>query len=87
MGKWLWARTIGSTLLGEGLDSLIFISLAFFGVIPNSSLISAIITQWLIKSTYETIITPATYLVVNYLKRVEKVDYYDDKTDFNPIKI
>ncbi|MFC2064821.1 queuosine precursor transporter [Chloroflexota bacterium] len=86
-GKWLWARTIGSTLLGQGLDSLVFISIAFFGMIPNSSLVSAVITQWLIKSTYETIITPVTYLVVNFLKRVEKVDYYDDETDFNPLKI
>jgi len=86
-GRWLWVRTIGSTLLGEGLDSMVFISIAFFGVIPNSSLVSAAITQWAIKSTYETIITPVTYLVVNHLKKVENVDFFDDKTDFNPLKI
>lgn len=86
-GKYLWMRTIGSTLVGEGLDSLIFITVAFFGLIPTSSLVSSILTQWIIKSAYETVITPVTYLVVNFLKKKENLDFFDEKTNFNPLKI
>jgi uncharacterized integral membrane protein (TIGR00697 family) len=86
-GKWLWLRTIGSTLVGEGLDSIVFISIAFAGTIPGNGLLTAIVTQWLIKSTYEAAATPLTYLVVNFLKRTEGLDVFDRTTDFNPLKM
>ena len=78
-------RTIGSTLIGEGLDTLIFISVAFWGIIPPSLLFSAILTQWVFKVLYEVIATPFTYLVVGFLKRRENLDTYDYRTDFNPL--
>jgi uncharacterized integral membrane protein (TIGR00697 family) len=84
-GRWLWLRTIGSTLVGQGLDSLVFITLAFVGTIPPSALLVAIVTQWLAKSIYEAAATPITYAVVNFLKRKEKMDYYDHDTKFNPL--
>jgi uncharacterized integral membrane protein (TIGR00697 family) len=86
-GRWLWTRTIGSTLVGEGLDSLVFITLAFVGTIPLSGLASAIVTQWLAKSTYEAAVTPLTYIVVTFLKRREGIDVYDRETQFNPLLI
>lgn len=86
-GKWLWVRTIGSTLVGQGFDSIIFISVAFIGSIPAAGLISAIVTQWLMKSTYEAVATPLTYGVVNFLKKVEGIDVFDRDTDFNPLKV
>ena len=85
-GRWLWIRTIGSTLVGEGLDSLIFITVAFAGL-PNFDLPTAIITQWLIKVAYEVIATPLTYLVVGFLKRSEGMDVYDRHTRFNPLAV
>lgn len=86
-GRWLWARTIGATVVGQGLDSLVFISAVFAGVIPLDALASAIVTQWLFKVAYEMIATPLTYAVVNWLKRVESLDVYDRGTDFNPLKM
>jgi hypothetical protein len=86
-GKWLWARTIGSTLVGEGFDSIIFITVAFAGSIPGAGLVSAIVTQWLLKSVYEALATPLTYGVVNFLKKVEGMDVFDRDTDFNPLKV
>jgi uncharacterized integral membrane protein (TIGR00697 family) len=86
-GRWLWLRTIGSTLVGQGLDSLVFITLAFVGTIPPSALLLAIVTQWLAKSIYEAAATPITYAVVNFLKRKEKMDFYDHDTRFNPLLI
>jgi uncharacterized integral membrane protein (TIGR00697 family) len=86
-GRWLWMRTIGSTLVGQGLDSLVFISLAFVGAIPIHALSQAIVTQWLAKSAYEAAVTPFTYLVVNFLKRKEGMDTYDYDTRFNPLLI
>lgn len=83
-GRWLWSRTIGSTLVGQGLDSLVFIAIAFAGVIPSSALIAAIITQWLVKSAYEALATPVTYAVVAALKRKEGLDVYDTETRFLP---
>lgn len=83
-GRWLWSRTIGSTLVGEGLDSLVFVTIAFMGEIPIQQLASAIVTQWLVKSAYEAAVTPLTYLVVNFLKRSEGIDVYDYSTRFNP---
>jgi uncharacterized integral membrane protein (TIGR00697 family) len=84
-GRWLWTRTIGSTLVGEGLDSLVFMTLAFVGTIPAGVLLSAILTQWLVKSAYEAVVTPLTYIVVNFLKRKEGLDVFDYGTRFNPL--
>jgi len=86
-GRWLWTRTIGSTLVGQGLDSVVFITLAFAGTIPLAGLASAIVAQWLAKSAYEAAATPATYWVVNFLKRQEGLDVYDTDTDFNPLAL
>ena len=86
-GRWLWSRTIGSTLVGQGLDSLAFVFVAFIGTIPLRGLIAAIVAQWLFKSIYEAAATPFTYLVVNALKRREGIDVYDRDTDFNPLPI
>jgi hypothetical protein len=84
-GRWLWTRTIGSTLVGEGLDTLIFISIAFWGIIPANMILTAILTQWIFKVTYEIVATPFTYLVVGFLKRRENLDTYDYQTNFSPI--
>lgn len=84
-GRWLWTRTIGSTLVGEGLDTIIFISIAFWGVIPTQVLLTLILTQWTFKVLYEIIATPFTYLVVGFLKRQENLDTYDHQTNFSPI--
>jgi queuosine precursor transporter len=86
-GRFLWSRTIGSTLVGQGLDSLVFIVLAFAGTIPASAMLVAVVTQWLVKSLYETLATPLTYIVVNRLKRVESLDVYDRDTSFNPLLV
>jgi len=83
-GRRLWVRTIGSTLVGQAADSAIFITIAFVGLVPPVALAAMAVTQWLAKSLYEAILTPLTYLVVGYLKRVEQVDVYDEGTDFNP---
>jgi len=84
-GRWLWTRTIGSTLVGEGLDSLVFMTLAFAGTMPAGGLLSAILTQWLVKSGYEAVVTPLTYIVVNFLKRKEGLNVFDYDTRFNPL--
>jgi len=84
-GRWLWTRTIGSTLAGEGLDSLVFMTLAFVGTMPMVTLSLAILTQWVVKSAYEAAVTPVTYVVVNFLKRKEGMDVFDCDTRFNPL--
>ena len=84
-GRFLWIRTISSTIIGEGADSAIFLTIAFFGIFQANDLVRAILSQWLFKVSYEIIATPLTYLIVNWLKRVESVDYYDRGTNFNPI--
>lgn len=84
-GRWLWTRTIGSTLIGEGLDSLMFMSVAFVGTIPFDGLANAVVTQWLFKVAYEVLATPLTYAVVMWLKQKEGVDVYDEQTNFNPL--
>jgi queuosine precursor transporter len=86
-GRWLWTRTIGSTLVGEGLDSLVFMTIAFAGEIPATGLVSAIVTQWLAKSVYEAAVTPLTYVLVKFLKKREGVDAYDYDTRFNPLRL
>jgi uncharacterized integral membrane protein (TIGR00697 family) len=86
-GRWLWTRTIGSTLVGQGLDSVVFMTLAFAGTIPLTGLANAVVVQWLSKSGYETIATPLTYGAVNFLKRKEGLDAFDYDTQFNPLLI
>lgn len=86
-GRHLWLRTIGSTLVGQGLDSLVFVTLAFGGVIPAEAMVAMILTQWLVKSAYEALATPVTYGVVGWLKRREGVDVYDRDTRFNPLAL
>jgi uncharacterized integral membrane protein (TIGR00697 family) len=83
-GRHLWLRTISSTIVGQLADSGIFILLAFYGTIPSATLAPMIVTQWLVKSAYEALVTPLTYMAVNYLKGVEKENYYDRGTNFNP---
>ncbi len=88
-GKWLWTRTIGSTILGEGVDSLIFYPLAFWGsgLIPDDRLPQIMLVQFLTKVGVEVVFTPVTYAVVAWLKRAEQEDYYDRHTDFNPFTL
>ena len=86
-GKYLWVRTIGSTIVGEAVDSLIFYPVAFYGHWSNTQLVTVMITNYLIKLGWETVITPFTYLVVNFLKRAENEDFYDRKTNFTPFSI
>ncbi len=85
-GRYLWLRTISSTLVGELADSIVFITVAFLGVWPSDQMLTAIVTQWMIKVAYEVIATPVTYLVVGGLKRAEGVDVYDRATNFTPFK-
>ena len=86
-GRWLWSRTISSTLVGQGLDSAIFITGAFAGVLPGQRLLSTILAQWAVKTAYEVLATPLTYAVVTYLKRREGMDAYDLGTNFNPFRL
>ena len=86
-GRYLWMRTIGSTLVGQGADSFIFIAVAFYGILPTSALLTAILSQWLVKSAYEALATPLTYWVVNALKRSEGIDAFDHNTDFRPVQL
>lgn len=86
-GRWLWTRTIGSTIVGEGVDTLVFITLAFgvTSVFKPSQIVTAILTQWGFKVLYEVAATPLTYLIVNWLKRAEGLDTFDTNTNFSPI--
>jgi hypothetical protein len=87
-GRWLWLRTIGSTLVGEGVDTIIFIVVAaFFGIFPWDIVLSLIATNYVFKAAIEIICTPATYAIVTFLKRVEQEDYYDRQTNFNPFSL
>ena len=86
-GRHLWARAIASTLVGQGLDSIVFIAVAFSGMMPLPILLGAIVTQWLIKSAYEALATPLTYAMVGYLKRREGIDTYDRGISFNPFAL
>ncbi|MEY3703881.1 MAG: hypothetical protein RLZZ561_1501 [Pseudomonadota bacterium] len=85
-GKHLWSRTIGSTIFGQGVDSLIFYPLSFWGVWDNSQVMTVLVTNWLLKVSWEVVLTPVTYLVVNKLKQHEGVDLFDEGTDFTPFK-
>jgi uncharacterized integral membrane protein (TIGR00697 family) len=83
-GRYLWTRTIGSTVAGQGVDSLIFYPIAFYGLWDNETLLKVLVTQWVLKVSWEAILTPFTYAVVGFLKRREGVDVYDEATDFSP---
>jgi uncharacterized integral membrane protein (TIGR00697 family) len=87
-GRWLWTRTIGSTLVGELVDSAVFIAIAsLFGIFPWSLFITLAITNYLFKTATEAVLTPLTYAVVNFLKRTESEDYFDRDTNFNPFTV
>lgn len=88
-GRWLWTRTIGSTIVGEGVDSLLFYPLAFYGtgIIPDDKLPLVMLAQFLAKVGVEVVLTPVTYRVVAWLKHAEREDYYDRDTNFNPFRL
>jgi queuosine precursor transporter len=88
-GKWLWTRTIGSTIFGEAVDSTLFYPLAFYnsGIIPNEKLPAIMLAQFGLKVAVEVAFTPVTYKIVGFLKRAEREDYYDRGTDFNPFTL
>jgi len=86
-GRWLWLRTIGSTVVGQALDTGVFVSLAFAGTVPPGVLAQIIAGQWLFKVLYEAAATPLTYAVVAWLKAREGIDTYDHETDFNPVRL
>lgn len=86
-GRWLWTRTVGSTVVGQGLDSLLFVVLAFAALVPPAVLGGIILSQWLVKVAYEAGVTPITYLIVGWLKAREGIDVYDHETDFNPLRL
>ncbi len=86
-GKFLWLRTIGSTLIGEGLDTVLFCLIAFWGILPSGLLIAVIVSNYIFKCGVEIIFTPLTYKIVGFLKKSEQEDYYDRETVFNPFII
>ncbi|MBT5185708.1 MAG: queuosine precursor transporter [Kordiimonadaceae bacterium] len=86
-GKHLWTRTIGSTIVGQGFDSLIFYPVAFYGIWSNEVLFTVMFSNFLIKVGWEAVLTPVTYKLVAALKKAEDVEIFDDKTDFSPFKI
>lgn len=86
-GKYLWSRTIGSTVFGQGVDSLLFYPIAFLGVWPTELVLTIMFSNFLLKVIWEAVLTPVTYKVVGFLKAREHEDFYDDHTDFTPFKI
>ena len=88
-GRWLWTRTVGSTVVGEGVDSLLFYPLAFWGAAgwTAGAVAKVVVTQWVLKVAWEVALTPLTYLVVGRLKRAEGVDVFDTDTDFTPFRL
>ena len=86
-GKHLWTRTIGSTIVGEGIDTALFVLIAFYGIVSGKILILAILSGYAFKVIYEIIATPITYKIVKFLKKEERIDAYDSNTKFNPFKL
>jgi len=86
-GRWLWTRTIGSTLVGELVDSLLFYGIAFYGIWAAADVFQIAINQYILKTLWEVIMTPVTYKVVGFLKRAEQEDYYDRDTNFTPFRL
>ncbi len=85
-GRWLWTRTIGSTVLGQGVDTVLFVLIAFAGLYDWNLVLLIIVSNYIFKVGFEAILTPVTYKVVGFLKKRENIDYYDFDTDFNPFK-
>jgi queuosine precursor transporter len=83
-GRWLWTRTIGSTLVGELVDSSLFYFIAFYGIWATGDVVKVAVAQYVLKTSWEIVMTPVTYKVVAFLKKAENEDYYDRGTDFNP---
>jgi len=86
-GRWLWTRTIGSTLAGELVDSSLFYVIAFYGIWPLEKVIQVAIAQYVLKTGWEVVMTPVTYKVVGFLKRAENEDWYDRNTNFTPFRL
>lgn len=86
-GKWLWLRTIGSTLVGEMIDTALFIIIAFAWILPNYLIITLIISNYIFKTAIEILFTPLTYKIVNRLKKDENENYFDYDTNFNPFSL
>jgi len=86
-GRWLWTRTIGSTLCGELIDTVLFSTIAFAGTMTRNELLTVMTTQYVLKSGWEVLSTPLTYKLVNFLKRAEHEDYYDRNTNFTPFSL
>jgi hypothetical protein len=86
-GKHLWTRTVGSTVVGEGVDTILFSTVSFAGILPFSALITIIISGYILKVAYEIIITPITYIIVSWLKHKENMDIYDHGVDYNPFSL
>ena len=84
-GRWLWTRTISSTIVGQAADSAVFITVAFAGTLAGNNLIELLLTQWVVKVLYEVFATPITYGVVGYVKAREGLDVYDYKISLNPL--
>ena len=86
-GRWLWTRTVGSTLCGELVDTALFYSIAFYGIWDTATLEGALVTQYVLKSGWEILMTPVTYRIVGFLKRAEREDFYDRGTNFTPFSL
>ncbi|MBW4652431.1 MAG: queuosine precursor transporter [Kaiparowitsia implicata GSE-PSE-MK54-09C] len=86
-GRWLWTRTIGSTLVGQLIDTALFVAIAFTGTVPNAVLWAIVVSNYVFKCGMEAVLTPVTYAVVNWLKRQEHEDFYDTETDYNPFRL
>lgn len=86
-GKYLWMRTIWSTVIGEGANTAIFYAIGLYGILPDNILTTSILSAWLLKVLLETVLTPLTYFIINKVKKIEHEDHYDRHTNFNPLKI
>jgi uncharacterized integral membrane protein (TIGR00697 family) len=86
-GKWLWTRTIGSTVVGEFVDSSLFYFIAFYGIWETSDILKVAMAQYVLKTGWEVVMTPVTYKIVGFLKRIEQEDYYDRNTNFTPFRV
>jgi uncharacterized integral membrane protein (TIGR00697 family) len=83
-GRWLWTRTVGSTIVGQAVDTVLVVLLMFYGLYPRRVLLSVILADYTMKVLYEVLATPLTYFVINSLKRAEGIDTFDTRTNFNP---
>lgn len=85
-GRFLWVRTISSTIVGQGVNTTVFYIVALSGVLPNELLVESILAAWILKTVFEATLTPVTYVVIGKVKKIEGIDHYDHKTDFNPFR-